>query len=485
MIMNQSGPVLTGTLRFADTLGRGGVSPLQNGSFSLGTISFQYTDPDPACGSRLKTATGSWDGNSTTIALSSSAPSGGTCPAKNSNQPTTFTMVTANTYTASGTYSVSGTTLTTNWSSSNFVCNGPNVGTDMVTIVTLNSTTFAWQDQGGGSTTFTRASGEQSGIVGTWIMSDQSGNSYTLVIASNLTVSLTAQIASCGGGSTLSVQSQHWANGYYVHPQYDDPSHAASTVSVTGPGISGSLSLAYQNGQWESWSLPGNPISLGASHPAAPLTYSFTITPAPGGTTTAAASCFIEPFVTNPSVSKDSSGNIVFSWTKPAPPYTSMNYGVELQNPGGGNYLFTAYDQIDASSITYTGSLAQGTYNYQVLVSDANDSCFSFTQASFTVNPNGSISNPSSCISYLVDAGGNYSPTLTIAFSSAISSDVIVQLQAGTLPEPQPLIWNQNVAITLLGGFDCIFSSNLGFTTIPVSLTIANGTLTISNVILQ
>jgi hypothetical protein len=235
--------------------------------------------------------------------------------------------------------------------------------------------------------TWTRDSGTAGDITGTWTAVDPTYNSYQLTINSNGSWSLVGNIISVGMGNP-SARSQHWSNGYYVRPEYDDPNQTATSVAVIGPGITGSLSLAYDTNykKWISWSLPGNPVYFGTTHPAAPLTYTFTITDASGAMiATATVGCFMEFFATNLSVAKDGAGNLVFSWTKV--PYNNMSYRVELLNPNPSlPSIWNAYDLLDASSVTYTGpALTPGTtYSYDVGVSDSSGECASFTSASFT-----------------------------------------------------------------------------------------------------
>ena len=73
----------------------------------------------------------------------------------------------------------------------------------------------------------------------------------------------------------------------------------------------------------------------------------------------------MEYFATNPSVAKDSSGKLVFSWTRV--PYKNMFYAVELSNH---DRIWNAYDEpLDASSVIYTGpTLTPGTYHYSVVL---------------------------------------------------------------------------------------------------------------------
>jgi probable HAF family extracellular repeat protein len=75
-----------------------------------------------------------------------------------------------------------------------------------------------------------------------------------------------------------------------------------------------------------------------------------------------------------------------------------------------------------------------------------------------------------------------YFTSIQSAFASASQANDVVQAQA--LDRTEDLIWNNNRSVTLSGGFLCNYSSHPGFTTVH-SLTIASGTLTVENMIIQ
>ena len=107
-------------------------------------------------------------------------------------------------YTAGGTYTYNSTTgvQTSNWTSSNFTCDGPSAGdTNTKTGVTITSTTMTYD----GGDIWTRSSGTAGDIVGTWTFTNSTtGNSFTMTYNADLTVSLVGNIVSCGIGSTSS-----------------------------------------------------------------------------------------------------------------------------------------------------------------------------------------------------------------------------------------------------------------------------------------
>lgn len=102
------------------------------------------------------------------------------------------------THTASGTYTWNSTTgvQTWNWTSSNFVCDGPSSGsTNTKTGVIITSTTMTYD----GGDIWTRSSGTAGDIVGTWTFTNSTtGNSFTMTYNADLTVSLVGNIVSCG-----------------------------------------------------------------------------------------------------------------------------------------------------------------------------------------------------------------------------------------------------------------------------------------------
>ena len=298
------------------------------------------------------------------------------------------------TNTASGTYTWNSATgvLALTWTSSNFTCNGPKLGTDTTTGVTITTTTMTLP--GGGAETgtdmvFTRSSGTAGDIVGTWTSTESTGNSYTLTSNANGTFSLVGVIVSCGGGGqNPSASSQHWSDGYSVQLGYDDSPRTATSVSVTGPGINGSKALTYNTGygSWNSWTSPSTQVSFGTTFPAGlPFTYTFSITDTTTWTATSTVSCFQERFATNLSPTGTVTGTPTFSWTGIGD--SSATYGLELNDSSGNNQIWSSYN-ISGTSIVYGGpALTSGTtYSYFVSVrsSSACSNQSSFAYGSFT-----------------------------------------------------------------------------------------------------
>jgi len=303
---------------------------------------------------------------------------------------TTPTAAGTGTHTASGTYTWNSSTgvITWNVTSSNFVCDGPEVGINTETEVTITSTTMTWP--GDDNMTWTRSDGTADNIVGTWTASDSTtGNSWTLTFNANGTASVVGNIVQCGeggGGQNRSASLQHWSSGYYVSLEYNDSSQSATSVSVTGPGITGSLSLVYDvgRGSWNSWVSSQNPF-LGTTDPGGlPYTYTFTINDGTGTwTADSQVSCFQKYFATNLSPTGTVSESITFSWTGIGDP--AAEYQVQLSGPSDDRI----WDSSDVSdtSVAYTGpALTPGTaYYYYVVVTQSStcDEEESFAQGSF------------------------------------------------------------------------------------------------------
>ena len=252
---------------------------------------------------------------------------------------------------ASGTYTYTPGTgaLAWNWTSSDFICDGPGIGQKTETVTSLTATAMTW-GSGADTMTWTRASGTAGVITGTWMATDSStGNTYVLTINANGTVSVTGNIVLCsdngggGGGENPKAEAQHWSGGYHVQLRYSDTNMAASAVSVAGPGITGSVELTYNThmGSWGSGT-PESIIALGTTYPIGlPYTYTFTITDATGTwTADSIVSCLQEQFVTNISPAGTVTGTPTFSWTGIAD--AGAVYGVQV-NDSNGDWLWADY----------------------------------------------------------------------------------------------------------------------------------------------
>jgi len=288
--------------------------------------------------------------------------------------------------TASGTYiwNVSAKTISLNWINSNFTCNGPKTGAEMVTEVTIASTTMTWPDD---RMTWSRSSGTANNVVGTWTtLESTTGNSLTVTFNADGTVSVTGVILQCDDASEVTADAQHWPSGYSIQFYYPDPSRAATSVTVAGPGITGSMALSYNTtrGQWDAYTA-GTGVSFGNTYPVGlPYTYTFTITDTSTWTATSTVSCFQEKFATIISPTGTVTGTPTFSWTGIGD--FGAEYAVQV-NDSNYNQIWQA-GNLSGTSIVYGGpNLTLGaTYNYFVVV-EGGSTCSdgsSFASGSFT-----------------------------------------------------------------------------------------------------
>jgi len=194
---------------------------------------------------------------------------------------------------ATGTYTWDPTTptggeLTITWTPETVPCNWPQARTDAESSVTITNTTMTWPNTitwpDGiawlGMMIWTRTSATANDPAGVWTAYDQAGNKYTATFtatdATSGSISLVENIVACAY-----TWSEIISGDYNVWLSYQDPKHEATSVSVTGTGISTStpLSLTYNHGEWSMWSTTGSitSIDIGPS-PSSPYTYMFTVT---------------------------------------------------------------------------------------------------------------------------------------------------------------------------------------------------------------
>ncbi|MDP2982044.1 MAG: hypothetical protein Q8O92_01775 [Candidatus Latescibacter sp.] len=136
-------------------------------------------------------------------------------------------------------------------------------------------------------------------------------------------------------------QNWNWPDGkhYMVQFEVDDEDHKATSVKITGPGITGSLMLDYDNNEkrWNSWRT-NKSLDFGSSPPTPPLIYTFTIVD-PESTTvkTDVVESFVSVYATNLSPSKGETitGPLIFSWRGVGLDY--YTYSVELHDVQGNN----------------------------------------------------------------------------------------------------------------------------------------------------
>jgi len=290
--------------------------------------------------------------------------------------------------------------LTITWTPETVPCSWPQAGTDAETFVTITNTTtnttmtwpntIQWPDKIAwlGMMIWTRTGSTANDPAGVWTAYDQSGNKYTATFtATNATsgsISLVENIVACSY-----VWSEVLSSGdYQVSLSYQDSQHEATSVSVTGPGISGSQILKYENADNTSeWNITGTVhggvIDIPLFLQTPPYTYTFTVT-APetvlGITTTWTwdeKSCFVDwptdlstGLATPPDTTrtfywtgvtdasgyvvqlKDSSYNLI--WESPETSANSIVYGGAAVLTSGNTYYF--YVEVRGTSYCANGT---------------------------------------------------------------------------------------------------------------------------------
>jgi len=193
--------------------------------------------------------------------------------------------------------------------------------------------------------------------------------------------------------------SQNWNFGqqYMVHFQVDDPGQAATSVTITGPGINGSLILDYDinEGNWNSWHT-NDSLDFGSAPPTPPLEYEFTVVygdPAETFTDTCTVQSFVNVYATNLSPSGTAADPLVFSWTGVGAGYT---YQVQLSDTNRDRIWDSDWN-LTTTSVSYDEDpLTPGAqYLYQVVVEDMYGNS-SFVDGSFTYVALGNVNGDTS-----------------------------------------------------------------------------------------
>jgi len=300
---------------------------------------------------------------------------------------------------ATGTYIWDPTTgnLTITWTPGTVPCNWPQAGKDAEKLVTITNTTMTWPNtitwSDGiawlGMMIWTRTSGTANDPAGVWTAYDQSGNKYTATLtatdAASGSISLVENIVACAY-----VWSEVIPSGdYQVSLSYQDPQHEATSVSVTGTGISTStpLSLTYDatHGEWSTSS-----IDIASYLQTPPYTYTFTVTEpetVSGITTTWTwdeKSCFVDwPTDLSTKLATPPDTTRTFYWTGVT---NASGYVVQVKD-SSYNLIWESIET-SANSIVYGGTvgLTSGdTYYFYVQVRGTS-SCAngtSYAKASF------------------------------------------------------------------------------------------------------
>ncbi|MGP8153602.1 MAG: carboxypeptidase regulatory-like domain-containing protein [Smithella sp.] len=297
-----------------------------------------------------------------------------------------------NTWDATGTYTWDSTmgTLTITWNTGTpGPCYWPQAGKEVETGVTIADTTMIWPDTikwpDGiawlGSMIWTRTS---STIVaddpaGVWTAYDQSGNEYTATFTpASGSISLNENIVACAYAS-----SEIISGDYNVSLSYQDPQQAATSVSVTGTGISTPLSLTYDAsyGEWNTASIDIGPTKTTTP----PYTYTFNVIISAPDNERDERSCFV-----------DSPTNLYTGWVALPPTLTfywtgvadASGYVVQVKD-SSYNLIWESAEVTEGSQADYEGSpilTSGGTYYFYVIVNGtsycANGT--SYAEASFT-----------------------------------------------------------------------------------------------------
>lgn len=198
----------------------------------------------------------------------------------------------------------------------------------------------------------------------------------------------------------LDAWSGHTAESYWVSMSVDDPNDAITSVSVTGPGISGSINLVHDTNDkmWVSWPIAPPYTNFGPqwphpeTPPAPPLVYTFNFTDGQGNSTmTATVKNFVEVFATpvSPTGGASLPELTSFAWTGVGVGY---RYRIELNDSSWARLWDSGDNDIAGASVPYIGSaLATGSYSYNLLTVNMDGNFFMVTVPFTIVPPKGDI----------------------------------------------------------------------------------------------
>ncbi|MFZ1037588.1 MAG: hypothetical protein WAN57_10320 [Smithella sp.] len=283
--------------------------------------------------------------------------------------------------------------LTIIWTPQTVPCNWPQAGTDAEPSVTITNTTMTWPNTitwpDGiawlGMMIWTRTSATANDPAGVWTAYDQSGNKYTATFTAAVpattpasgTISLVENIVACAYTWSEVIPS----GDYHVSLSYQDPQpKKATSVSVTGPGISGSQILTYNNaaGEWSTSS-----IDIPSFLQTPPYTYTFTVIISDPDNKWDEISCFVDWPTDLHYGWVALTKTLTFYWTGVA---SALGYVVQLKD-SSHNLIWESLET-SGNAINYSGAavLTSGnTYYFYVQVRGtsycANGT--SYTEASF------------------------------------------------------------------------------------------------------
>ncbi len=156
--------------------------------------------------------------------------------------------------------------------------------------------------------------------------------------------------------------------------------------------------------------------------------------------------------------------NQILSATGGLAPYS---WSVAVGSPPAGLNLNSATGEISGAPIE------TGTYSFTVQVTDANGNTASMSLSIEVIDP----------LVKIPGAAQPYYSLIQDAYNNSAADGDEIQCRASTFAEN--LNFDRNITITLKGGYDSGFMSNLSSTTINGSLTISNGTITVENIVIQ
>ncbi|MCE5263773.1 MAG: carboxypeptidase regulatory-like domain-containing protein [Deltaproteobacteria bacterium] len=200
----------------------------------------------------------------------------------------------------------------------------------------------------------------------------------------------------------VKVTSQHWPDGYHAAFTLEDATQQVTSVTVTGPGITGSLSLTFHqqtsDGQLVNvWWNETQPPLIGTSIPVTAPTYTITVAEPSGNTVyNLPVTGWVQEFPTGLFPSGQAGGPVVFTWTGVP---GGAEYAVEL-NDDSYNPVWSQYDipptqhwALYASNDEWQAQpLAPGSsYRYWISARDAGENA-SFAEGQFTYSGTTGIS---------------------------------------------------------------------------------------------
>lgn len=152
-------------------------------------------------------------------------------------------------YTASGTYTYNSGAgiLSLNTTSSDFICEGPDIGIENLTVISVSETTALLQEPDGYQMTWTRTAGTGDDITGTW-NETEGPNSWQITLEANGNFSMIGLITECGEGEASEVYSiwtgisrtmtaDSTTDDRVLHFHIWAPQGTVTQVQVSGPGM--------------------------------------------------------------------------------------------------------------------------------------------------------------------------------------------------------------------------------------------------------